>query len=425
MKIKLIHVFLIALVFRLLIASFFNHPDVGNHMDWGMKFFSYGVNKFYAPESNVWAYTWPNQPPGTILIFAFIRKLYELIFNFFWGINTSVAAFPSGIITAMDKYLYRMLLKVPAILSDLGISYIIYRFLVKYKFEKYAKFGAILFLANPVIWYNSAVWGQTDSVINFFAILSFWFLFNKKPILSVLSFALCLYIKISLVVFIPIFLVLFIKQKFSARQTLFSLVLPLVLLGILTLPFSFPDEPFGWLIMIYREKVLTNQLQVITANAFNLWALLTDIKEQPHSQLILGLSYQLWGMILFLFSFIPLLYKLWKKPDFKVAVWVLVLTSLASFILLTNMHERYLYPMFPYLAILVAINLSLLPIYMAVSGINLLNLYNLWFVPMIKPFVLFLTVGNGLVPRVFGAINTGLFAYLYNFFLKTHQKKYN
>ncbi len=420
---KLKYVFLVALLFRLVLAPLASHPDIRNHVDWGIRFFEYGADKFYAPESNVWSFTWPNQPPGTILIFAFVRRTYELIFNIFWQINIYVPVFPSPIISLIDKYLYIILLKLPAILADLGIAYVIYKFLVKHKGLKAAKIGAILFLFNPVIWYNSAVWGQTDSVVSLMALLSLWFLLAKKPILSALSLALCLYIKISLAVFIPIYLILFLKHKFAKKRILVSVVLPIMIFAVLTLPFSYPHEPFGWLIMIYKEKVLANQLQVITANAFNLWALLTGIKEQPHSLFFGPISYQLWGVALFILSIVPLLFKVIRRPGFDNAIWALALTSFSSFMFLTNMHERYLYPLFPYLTILVALNTKLLPIYIGVSGISLLNLYHLWWVPKINISEQVYNAFDNLLPRALSLVNLCLYLLTFSFFWKSRPGK--
>ena len=80
---KLVWIFAVALLFRVVLAFGAWHPDLNNHVDWGIRFFQYGPSKFYAPESNVWNYTWPNQPPGTTYVFAGVRKIFESSFNFF------------------------------------------------------------------------------------------------------------------------------------------------------------------------------------------------------------------------------------------------------------------------------------------------------------------------------------------------------
>lgn len=420
---KLLILFLAAFAFRIFVSPFIWHPDLNNHVDWGVKFFEYGANKFYAPESNVWAYTWPNQPPGTILIFASIRVLYEVVFDVFWKINTSVSIFPSGIITWIDNYLYQVLLKLPSIWSDLGISYLIYKIVLKLKNKKAAYFGALLFLVNPVIWYNSAIWGQTDAIINFFFLLSVYLLLKKKPFFSIVTLAICLYIKISLLIFVPVYAVLLIKQRVEVNNALFGVLASILLVVLLTIPFSGGSEPISWLFGIYTEKVLTNQLQVITANAFNFWALLTGIYEQPHILPFGGLTYQLWGAILFLVSFIPPLLFLYKKPSALNFIWALSLTAFSSWMLLTNMHERYLYPLFPFFTMIVAMKRSLLPLYVGISGINLVNLYNLWWRPEIEVVKNILSAGDRVLARVLAAVNVVLYIATYKIFLNSKDEK--
>src|SRR3989344_7506122 len=231
--------FLTAFIFRLVLAFVVWHPDVNNHIDWGIRFFEYGAKKFYAPESNVWSYTWPNQPPGTIYMFAGIRKLFELVFAGFWWVNINIPAFPSGIITFFESNLYPALLKLPAIFADLGIGYLIYKLTRK-------KLALVLWLANPVIWYNSAVWGQYDSVISFFALLSFYFLLQKKLTFSLLAFSFSLFTKASLLIFLPIWLIVAIRQKYRLSQYLVSIDYCLVPIVVLTLPFSH-GNPLIWL----------------------------------------------------------------------------------------------------------------------------------------------------------------------------------
>ena len=420
---KLLLLFLAALFLRVFIAPLIWHPDLNNHIDWGVKFFEYGPAKFYSPESNIWSYTWPNQPPGTIYVFAAVRKIYEFTYNVFWKINVSIPIFPSGVMTWIADYLYQTLLKVPSIMADMGIAYLIYKFvLVLKKNKKAATLGALLFLFNPVIIYNSAVWGQTDSLINFFALLSLFFILRKKPVFSALSFALCLYIKISLLIFLPVLAILFIRQKFTSKQIMLSVAIPMLVIAAFTLPFSAGKEPVGWLVNLYTHRVLTNQLQIITANAFNLWAAVAGINEQPHTLMLGPLTYQAWGILLFLVAFVPTLYKLWKNPKIETSLWVLALTAFSSWMLLTNMHERYLYPLFPYFTILVALNRKLLPLYIGVSGINLLNLYNFWWQPEITPIKNIMSAGDRVSARILALFNVWFYLRLYYDFIKVKIK---
>lgn len=415
---KIVKLLLLALAVKIFVSLFVWHPDVRNHMDWGIRFWEYGPGRFYAPESNVWSFTWPNQPPGTVYIFAGAEKLFEAVFASFWFLNVNIPLFPSNIMLFFETNLYPAFLKLPSILADAGIAYLIYKIFKDQKKEKIGVFGAILFLTNPVIWYNSTIWGQTDAVINFFALLSFYFLLKRTLFLSLIAFLLSLYIKASLLIFAPIFLIVAIKQSYAARRWAVSIVACLGLVLFLTLPFSVNQNPAVYLFEVYQKKVFTEQLQVITANAFNIWAVVTGIHERPHSLTFIIFSYKIWGYFLFALAAIPASFLVWKKQDYRSVFWSLAIISFSSFMFLTNMHERYLYPFFIPATILAAENRKLLPAYWAVAGLNLVNLYNFWWTPKIVPLVDILSAGNRLLPRILGFVNFVLFIWFYRQFKK-------
>lgn len=398
---SLIVIFLLRIIFSFVVW----HPDLNNHIDWGIRFFEYGSHKFYAPESNVWSFTWPNQPPGTIYIFAGVRKLFEFVFNVFWQLNIKIPAFPSMIVSYFETNLYPAMLKLPAIFSDFGIAYLLFKITNK-------KAAVFIWLLNPVVWYNSTIWGQYDAVINFFALLSFYLLNKRKLTFAVLSFVLSIYIKASLLIFAPIFLIIMIQQKYKIKDWLAAIFISLSFIVLATMPFS-KGNTLVWLYDLYIKKVFVQQLHVITANAFNLWSAIAGIHERPDSLPFLGLTYKIWGNLLFGFSYLPLLYKVYKNQNIKNTIWVLALTAFSSFVLLTNMHERYLYPLFPYLTILLVEKGINKMVYWIITIVSLLGMYNFWFTPRIEFIVSFLSFDNRLMPRILGALMFGMFLIVY------------
>lgn len=426
-KRNFIYIIILTFIVRIIFSFLTWHPDVNNHVDWGIRFFEYGASEFYEPDSNVWSFTWPNQPPGTIYLYAFIYQAFKFIFDIFWQINIRIPVFPSIIITFFEDTLYQAMLQWPAILADFGMTCLIYKIvkqnLKSKKAQNLGKLAAITFLVNPVIWYNSSIWGQTDSLINFFVLLSFYWLFRKKPAFSVFAYALSLYLKISLLIFAPIYAILFIKLYKKPVIYLKSIFTSLFLIGVFTLPFSSYTNPFTYLYKIYSEKVLIQQLHVITANAFNLWSAVAGIHERPHTQMLGPLSYQYWSYLIFGSIFIYLLIRLIKSKQNEMLTYkVVALTAFASFLFLTNMHERYLYPLFPYFTIILFFNLDLKREYVVTSIINLLNLYNFWWYPKVGILVSFLSFGDRLMPRILGLVNTVLFLQLYKLLVLNARK---
>ena len=78
-----------------------------------------------------------------------------------------------GKINAFNIVPQVLLFKLPAILSDLISGYLIYRILRESKGTKLALIGVCIYIFNPAIFANSALWGQVDSFIALFSILSF------------------------------------------------------------------------------------------------------------------------------------------------------------------------------------------------------------------------------------------------------------
>lgn len=408
---------ILILVIKIALSFSAYHDDLKNHMDWGIRFWQYGASGFYT--SNVWSFTWPNQPPGTIYIFALTRKIFESLFALFSFLHFSLKIFPGSLLLYLEQNLYPSVTKLPAILADFGIAFLIYKIIyhdLKMSRKK-ALIAAFMFILNPVVWYNSTIWGQYDSVINFFALLSFYLLNHKNLILAFLFFILSIYIKASLLIFLPVFLLISIKQKYKFKEYLSALLVSLFTVFILTIPFS-QAEPLTWLTYIYTHRVFNEQLQLITANAFNLWNLIAGIDAKPQTLNFLGANYQYYGYILTLFFSIPIFKLLLKKNDAKSAIWSLAVISFLTFMFLTNMHERYLYPLFPYMTILAVVYSELLPIYILVSIISLINLYNFWWVPDISFLVNILSAGGRLATRFLSAVNLMLFTYFYLHFLK-------
>lgn len=417
---KLWVLIIIAFAFRFFFSFLVWHPDVNNNIDWGLRFWQYGPAKFYT--ANVWNFTWPNQPPGTMYMFAGVRKLYEGVFASLSYLHFSLRVFPGSVLLYLEKNLYPALSKLPAILSDLGIGWLIYEIVRKITGKRnLAVLGAGVWLFNPVIWYNSAVWGQYDSVINFLALFAFYFLIKKKLDIALLLFTLSLYTKASLLIFAPIFLIIALRQKYTIKKYILSVFISLIVIIFTTLPFS-QGDPFRFLYYIYKDKVFVDQLHVVTANGFNLWGAIFGVKDSAveisESIGFLGIAYKYWSYLLYGIFYIPSLWLVYKKQDIKSVVWSLAAAAFSSFMLLTNMHERYLYPLFPYFTILVIVSRRFWSNYLGVSVVNLINLYNFWYVPAVPVLISLMENPNGLLLRILSILGVILFVLFYVRFIK-------
>ena len=218
-------------------------------------------------------------------------------------------------------------------------------------------------------------------------------------------------------IFAPILLIVAWRQKHSIKKWLQAILITAGIIMLLTAPFA-NGEPFSWLFNLYKDKVFGWQLHLITANAFNLWAALTGIHEQKDTLMFGALSYNHWGYVLFTATMIPVLIKLYKNPSENNILWSSMLAAFSSFVFLTGMHERYLYPIFPVLTLIVAQRKKLLVSYAIISLVHLVNLYNFWWYPKSELIIGALSAYDRILPRILGALMTLMFIYIYMQFFK-------
>jgi hypothetical protein len=133
--------------------------------------------------------------------------------------------------------------KIPSILSDLGIALYLQKIMQKYRPKKEA-FVIGMYLLNPLTIYISAILGQFDTIFVFSIILSIYYLIVKYDKIKAGIFSsFCAIINpIGAATFVP--LMATIKKKEGLFQTLKVLLLAVCIFCILMVPFAFePKSP--------------------------------------------------------------------------------------------------------------------------------------------------------------------------------------
>src|SRR3989344_6049854 len=140
------------------------NDDLAVFQEWGRVFQVTGPGYFFFFYS--WVYFLPTQPPPTPLLIGYSYALYENHLLLAQWHNQF--GLPPGFFV---KYFYDngyyLLLKLPAILADLGIGILIYNVVQKIKPDK-ALFASAFYVLNPLTIFLSGIWGQTESVIALF-----------------------------------------------------------------------------------------------------------------------------------------------------------------------------------------------------------------------------------------------------------------
>lgn len=292
--------------------------DMNTFIAWGQRLVDVGPGKFY--EAGYFA----DYPPGYLYI-LYLLSLIRGVFGFAHGTGGE-----------------NLLFKLPAILSDLVLGYLIYK-VGRKKLGSGMAFGLMmLFLFNPAVLINSAAWGQADSFFLIFLLLSIQGAANKSFVRSAIWFALATLIKPQALIFTPVLLFAFYHHR-AWKQLAVGALYGLGIFGLLAAPFFWNNGGLSGLINLYKATL--SSYPYSTVNAFNLYAL-TDPMWSALDLTWLGITYRVWGFIFILVAVALAAFYSFKKDrlDLSKSYFIGMVLIVTVFVLGTKMHERYMYP---------------------------------------------------------------------------------
>lgn len=128
-----------------------------------------------------------------------------------------------GIIGGMSPF--RVLGKLPAVIADIALGYLIYLLLRKaHKSEARAALGSFLYLFNPLILYNTAYYGRFDALPLFFLLLAMHAVGRPR---SALFEGLAIALKTFPLFLLPAFIKSWEGQR--TKKIIFALLIPVVI----------------------------------------------------------------------------------------------------------------------------------------------------------------------------------------------------
>ena len=369
MYIKITLLLISGFLLRLLVSPYHTHSsDMGLWIYWAKEIDRLGFHDFFNRVN------WTDYLP---LYFYFLFIIEKLIQTFH--------------ITG------ELIYKMPGILADLGTAYLI--FLLSKRFEpKHQLILPIIYLANPAIFGNSAMWGQVDGLGAFLVTLCFYLFLRQKLVFLGIFMSAAILFKPLYLLLLPFFLVAQLKFHHPHRFKLdynfikeilkknslkrFSIILSSTAITsyILALPFAKDIFSVPNLILERYGASLT-QYKYASVNAFNFWSMLGKNFESDLSTFF-EINYHTWGLLLFGLIFgLMLLIFLFKKlfsfqQYYQTLTLILAITFFAIFIFATRVHERHLLTVFPLLTLLCLRSWFLFTIYIFTSA---LYIANLWF----------------------------------------------
>ncbi len=345
--------------------------DTATFTAWADQLAKTGPGSFYATAG------FADYPPGYMYLLWVVGELGHILAPFAHNDPTSAIA---------------ALIKIPPILCDIAIGYVLYRIVLSWRGDRpdarrLALIAAAIYVFNPVTWYDSAVWGQTDSVGSLVLLLSVWALIRGnsegaavlatvaaliKPQFGVVALPLVGVVLLRRHLFKPddqprnpVLLPQRIRGWFEyergAWRLVSSAVASLIVLLVIITPFSL--GPFDFLQQMAKTA---GGYPYLSVNAYNPWAMLGSGGNQP---LAFGGGWSkdtiplfgpipgfAVGTLLLALGFALGLARVAWRDDRRSILFVATLLALGFFILPTRVHERYMFPIFALLPLAAIVN---------------------------------------------------------------------
>ena len=384
----LLFIFLAGLLIRLLLMFTYSSFDINNHISWAQDLFYRGFSGFYETQSKeVYAWLYPNYPPLANLIFYLVFITKQPVFNLLWWLNLKIPFFPSKIFTFLGTREYTVgFYKIPAIIFDLILAYLCYLFAKKLfpKDKQKHLLIIVMILFNPVFIYISSLWGQIETIVlSLFMISIYLLVYSKKPVSSFVLFVLSFLVKPVVIIFLPIYLIYFLKN-YGWKKLFFSLIIGNLVFWLSFLPYYKNGNIFIYPYITYFQKILLSQsMSNVSNSAFNFWTIFPGLMNMKDTIKIVGpLSYKAIGFILVCISYIVIT-RLYLKKAKNITVFFcsLFLTGFSYIMFATRMHERYWVYLLPFLFLIGLKERKYLKWTIFLSILFFLNIFYAWSVP--------------------------------------------
>lgn len=279
-------------VLRLALCLIFrgHDTDMNCFIAWGQSIAKDGLGTFYTAAGHEWY----DYPPGYMLFLGGWSSVLNLLGVEVYG--------------SFGRFLYML----PAIGADFGCAALLMRFAREQGGTKGKALllGGLVYL-NPALFFLSGAWGQIDSILTFFLILSFLLLYKEKRLWSGLVFGIAVSLKWQALMFGPVYALfhLFSLAPLGGKTETLWKKLSGTLLGalaafgailLISLPFK-GEQDFFWLINKFLSA--SSGYNYATVEAYNFMALAGGNWASADGALLeLPISYKTFGTVCILLA---------------------------------------------------------------------------------------------------------------------------
>ena len=356
-------------VLRLFVAGFYlplsgYATDVGNFTIWANRLASAGPGRFYELGGLT------DYPPGYMYVLWLLGSVGKMLQPVTFGIDVT-----------------RGLIKIPGILADGGVAWLLFAYCRRHGREwlggmdgaRLGLVAAAIYLFNPGIIFDSAVWGQVDAVGTLVVVATLLLLARGWTEAASAGAVLAMLVKFQFGFLIPVVAIVGLKRHLFGRSSdpvhddrrdpmrvLTSLAAGLGSLVALLLPFNMAVWAPGNAAhsLIDKFTAATNTYSGLSVNGFSIWRNPwsglgdtlwrgCDIPDASSCPSPAGVAFQIgdlvvnWQMVGAGMFAVVAIFALWQiaRRDDPLGLLIGSLTlAVAFFALPTRVHERYLFP---------------------------------------------------------------------------------
>ncbi len=298
--------------------------DVNCFEGWAYRMAQDGWLRFYD--------SWCDYPPGYMILLYPIGKL-----QLWLGIEYNSAA-------------HWLLVKLIPIACDVLTGLLLYHICKRKENRSRGVLLSCFCILNPAVIFNSAVWGQVDTVMTLVLLLAVYYAVERKWYKALIIYGGAILIKPQALMFGPVGIMLMVSDAWMIRRKeertkeiktmLLAAAAAIGAVMLVCLPFALGQnrDPLSWLIHQYTESL--GEYNYLTVNACNLMALLgKNWKPLAGSGVLQVLGWMMYGVA---FVGAGLLIFRGKRDQ---NAWIICAAMLAViFMFGVKMHERYIFP---------------------------------------------------------------------------------
>ena len=353
--------------------------DLRYHATWMLQLAASGPGSFYAPGT-------PVLPPGFLWVLWPLGHLANVL--------ASLTGLPAATVALVVA-------KLPATVADAWIAVLLWWAVGRWQGRSAGLLAATLFLAAPPAWYESAIWGQVDSVGALLVLGAVVAVIERRPELALAFAAAATLVKPQFGVAAFVVAIVLVRRHLRRGQLpdgpvrlLSSGAVALIVGLLLIVPFDIEVRgPAGLagvpivgdvagLIQFVRAE--SGACTPLTANAFNPWILagpdplfrhLGDGWTFDSIRIVDGIRAWTLAAILIALLGTAVGMALVRRLDRRTILIALTVAVVGFFVLPTRVHERYLFPAVVVAAPLAATERAWRIWYALLAGSNLVNLH--------------------------------------------------